>query len=316
MASGISIICFAASYAVSLALESTRLFFRARIRYPLVVGFAIAGWIAHSLFLGFRAEAQMESGLPLSSWLDWCLVAAWVLVGTFLLCALLKPHIATGLFLLPGVLVLIGLAHLLRDFPTFSQGTASRWWGMFHGFSLLLGTVAVITGFVAGVMYLVQSYRLKQKLPPRGGLELPSLEWLRSANERSLVVSSFLLLLGLVSGIILNLVQQTLPGGGTPWTDPVVWGSGILLLWLTIGLLFNGLYKPARQGKKVAYLTVANFLFLVMAISLAVMAQHASTVQEREKVDAGSRWSDDDERLVERLRAGMGTLQSRDPKVA
>ena len=291
MLSGISIICFAASYSVSFGLESTRLLFRARIRYPLVVSFGIAGWIAHSLFLAFRIRQQLDGGLPLSSWLDWCLVAAWVLVAIYLLSAFLNPRVATGLFLLPAVLILIGLARLLRDLPPFSQDAATRLWGMLHGLALLLGTVVVVAGFVAGVMYLVQAHRLKHKRPPRAGLELPSLEWLQRANERSLVYSSFLLVLGVGSGIILNFVKYARLNTGTPWTDPVVWGSGILLLWLTTSLLFKGLYKPARQGRKVAYLTVACFLFLVLAIGLALMARHASVVDQRPSNDLSRRQS-------------------------
>ncbi len=293
MLSEISIVCFAASYSVSLGLESTRLLFRTRIRYPLVVGFGIAGWIAHSLFLAFRIRQQLDGGLPLSSWLDWCLLAAWVLVAIYLLSALLNPRVATGLFLLPAVLILIGLARLLRDLPTFSQDESTRLWGMLHGLALLVGTVVVVAGFVAGVMYLVQAHRLKHKLPPRAGLELPSLEWLQRANERALVFSSFLLVLGVGSGIILNLVKHARLNTGTPWTDPVVWGSGILLLWLTAALLFKGLYKPARQGRKVAYLTVACFLFLMLAIGLALMAQHASVADQRLSTDLGRRQSVD-----------------------
>ena len=279
MFSGISILCFTASYVVSLVLETTRLFFRARARFVLVfmLGFAAAGLMAHTIFLGMRARREMADGLPLSSWFDWCLVLSWILVAGYLLLACNRPRVALGLFVLPLVLVLIGVAWALRELPPFTKDEATRGWGMLHGSSLLLGTVVVAMGFVAGLMYLVQSRRLKQKLSPRRGLELPSLEWLQAANAGCLVVSSCLLVLGLVSGVILNFVKSASQSQHTDWSDAVVWGSGFLLLWLVAALLFNRLYKPARQGKKVAYLTVASFIFVALAVGMALLARHAST---------------------------------------
>ena len=276
MLSGISILCFAASYTVSLVLEATRLLFRARARNIVMLAFAAAGFIAHTIFLGMQARAGLAAGHPLSSWYDWCLFAAWVLAAAYLVITFSHPRFALGVFLLPLVLALIGVAYLFEDVPAFSPDRATQMWGMFHGVALLLGTVGVAMGFVAGVMYLVQAYRLKQKLPPRSGLELPSLEWLQRANSLALLVSSFLIVLGLVAGTALNLVKHTSDASSTPWNDSVVWGSGILLLWLIAALLFNRLYKPAREGRKVAYLTVASFLFVILAISMALTAQHAS----------------------------------------
>jgi hypothetical protein len=63
-----------------------------------------------------------------------------------------------------------------------------------------------------------------------------------------------------------------------PWTDPVVWTSGILFVWLIIVLLFEFLYKPAQQGRKVAYLTLASFVFLGLVVGMVLIgpSEHAS----------------------------------------
>lgn len=67
--SGISIVCFVASYAVALGCEASRLVFRSGVRGMVMVGFAAAGLVAHTLFLGWRAVS--ESTVPLSSPFDW-----------------------------------------------------------------------------------------------------------------------------------------------------------------------------------------------------------------------------------------------------
>ena len=156
-------------------------------------------------------------------------------------------------------------------------------WGTIHGAFLLLGTVTVMIGFVAGLMYLMQAVRLKRKHLSSGGIQLPSLETLEHVNGRVVLASALMVGVGFLAGIILNLI-----GGKTqlPWTDPVVWSSGLMLGWLVAAALFNALYKPARHGRKVAYLTVANFVFLVISLGmlLLVNTQHGG----RYRADASS----------------------------
>jgi hypothetical protein len=124
-------------------------------------------------------------------------------------------------------------------------------------------------------MYLIQASRLKRKLPPRPGFRLPSLEWLQRFNRESLIVSTCLLALGLMSGVILNVIRPWDDGHRVSWTDPVVLSSGILFAWLTGVTIFEWLYKPARQGKKVAYLTLASFVFLGLALYFVLNGEHA-----------------------------------------
>jgi len=263
MISGISIVCFAASYGVALALEVSRLFFRISVRTAAAIGMASAGLIAHALYLGVQFHKVAAAESPLASWFHWCLVAAWVLAAVYIGLAVARPKTATGVFMLPLVLVLVAVAYPFQDTGPLPPGRASSYWGMIHGVTLLLGTAVVMLGFATGVMYLVQSYRLKHKLPPRQGLRLPSLEWLQRVNGRSTIVSTCLLGPGLLIGIVLNVGE-----GPLPWTDPVVCTSGLLLAWLLVVSLFELFYEPARRGAKVAYLTVASFIILALVVSI------------------------------------------------
>jgi ABC-type uncharacterized transport system permease subunit len=139
--------------------------------------------------------------------------------------------------------------------------------------TLLLGTVVVSLGFAAGVMYLVQDRRLRLKRPVSGRLRLPSLEWLDRVNGRALVVSALLLSLGVLSGVVLNTINHRRDAGAAfAWNDPVVWTSGLLLAWLVAVSVFGAVYKPARAGRKVAYLTLGSFAFLVMVLAVLLFA--------------------------------------------
>ncbi len=269
---GISVTCFSASYVVVLALEASRLWFRSGLRSLLLFTFAVLGLLAHTLYL--VNEAQRATGsAPLSSWRDWYLVAAWVLAAVYLYLAAMHPRQLLGMFLLPLVLGLIVTAHFLADNTPFAQGDALRVWATIHGLALLLGTVVVSLGFAAGLMYLIQDRRLRLKRPLSTGIRLPSLEWLDRVNGRAHVFSILLLSIGVLSGVVLNQIHHGRDAAAAfPWSDPVVWTSGLLLLWLIAASVFGAVYKPARNGRKVAYLTLASFAFLLMVLAVLLFA--------------------------------------------
>lgn len=269
MLSGVSITCFAASYAIAFLLEITRLFFRSGIRGAIMLGFAGAGLFAHTVFLAYRAADA--AGSPLSSKQEWYLIAAWLLVVVYLYLTSYHPEKTFGVFILPLVLALIGIGAWLADAQPFAREPASKVWGMIHGTSVLLATVSVLIGFAAGLMYLHQAYRLKRKLVPRQGLRLPSLEWLQRANSRAIVISMILFGIGILSGVILNLINYRHHANGLPWNDPFILSTLLMFVWLVLSSLIGLFYRPARQGQKVACLTVIAFVFLVMALGVGLL---------------------------------------------
>lgn len=267
--------CFVASYTVALLLELARLVLRSPARILGTLGFTAAGILAQTIYMALRTSSSPDQAPPLSGWFDWLLLVAWGVAIAYLLSSLRRPQAAYGVFMLPLVLVLIAIASLFRHAEPFPRGQAQYVWGMVHGLALMLGSVVVMLGFIAGLMYLVQSSRLKRKLPPQRGLKLPSLEWLQQATRRTLLFSSGLLAAGLLAGVVLNLLQRQ---GGMPWTDPVIWTSGILFVWLLVLLVFESVHKPAVQGRKVAYLTLASFVFLTLVLGMVLLgpSRHAS----------------------------------------
>src|SRR5688572_4861107 len=110
--SGISLICFGTSYLVTLALEVSRLFFRLPVRLVVMLAFAAMGLALHTIYLALRAQSAAGTGDPLSSWHDWFLMAAWILAAAYLILALTRPQTLVGLFMLPVVLGLVGVAAL------------------------------------------------------------------------------------------------------------------------------------------------------------------------------------------------------------
>lgn len=267
--SGISITCFAGSYSVALALELSRLLFRSGIRGAIMLGFAAAGLLAHTIYLYERAVSA--SGFPLSSEQDWYVVAAWILAALYLYLTAYYRDNAFGVFLLPLVLGLVATGAWLADPMPFTRRPAIFVWGLIHGVSLLLATVAVLVGFAAGLMYLAQDRRLKKKLPAPRGLKLPSLEWLRRTNSRAIGLAMLMLGVGILAGVILNMIYARSDNTPLRWNDPVVLGTMLMFGWLVVSGGVSALYRPVLEGRKVAYLTVLSFIFLICLLGVGFL---------------------------------------------
>ncbi len=270
--SGISVTCFVTSYFIALALELSRPWVSVPARRPFLLGFTIVGLTLHLLFLVLRAMPAGEGpavGL-LAGWFDWSLLLAWGLAACYLFLLLRRPQTSVGPFFLPPVLALIGMAMIFRDAAPFSRADAAGIWRSVHGLAMLLGAISVSLGFLAGLMYLAQSTKLKHKRAGTGGMRLPTLETLQKLNRRCLFFSTGALAVGLLSGTVMNLNRW----GYVDWTEPGILSSGVLLLWLLAATLFEWFYKPARQGRKVVYLTLASFVFLVLAMLGVLSSPH------------------------------------------
>ncbi len=265
MLAHVQVFCFLASYSLALLLEISRLWIRSGVRRVITLGLVVAGWIAHTAFL--YNSAVETSGSPLSSYRDWMLLAAWVLVLVYFYLAAFHPTTHFGIFFLPLVLGLVVTGWLTPKEYHFAR-EPSKILGTIHGITMLAAAVTVLFSFAAGLMYLWQAKRLKQKRPSSVALRLPSLEWLQTANARALVISMLLTGLAAGSGIVLNWLGARQGEPGVRWF--VMLGTLAMFAWLLLHVIIGAIYRPIREGRKVAYLTLVSFVFLVVALALAL----------------------------------------------
>ncbi len=269
---GISVTCFVGSYVVALALELTRSVLRVPGRGLLTIVFTLAGLFSHAVYLVVRAVqhgAGTEAGL-FAGWYDWSLLVAWGLAACYLVLYLRRPDTIVGFFLLPAILALVGLARLTQDWTPFSRAEATGFWLTAHALAMTVGAAAVLMGFIAGLMYLTKAWRLKGKHAGGSALRLPNLERLQLMNRHCLVVSTIAVGLGLFSGVVMNLNRW----GHVAWNEGGVILSGVLFVWLVVAMAFEFFYLPARQGRKIVYLTLASFGFLVLAMIAVLSSDH------------------------------------------
>lgn len=249
----IKVMCFAASYAVAFGLELWHLARPRPILHYLALAFGVAGLFAHFVYLIVQA-------VPLGSPTGSLLVLAFVLAIFYVGEAIHHQRIAWALFVLPVVLVLIGLAVLVEG----SADAPANWdnvWVVTHITLLLLAAVGVAIGFIASVMYLVQLRRLQAKLPPGQGLPLFSLERLELMNRRAILWSFPLLTAGLVIGVVLLISNGF---SLEDWLTPRI--LSIAGLWLVFVILLYLRYRVHVRGKQLAWLTLVAFPIFVLAL--------------------------------------------------
>jgi ABC-type uncharacterized transport system permease subunit len=270
----ISLLCIAGSYGLALLLELSRLVTRVPLRNGLIIAASAMGLFAHAVHLGIRARNSGIEGFGwLATWYDWSLLAALGLAIAYIAVTIRRPEATVGYFLLPPLLGLLLLARWVLDLPPFSRDEAVNAWRALHAAGMAAGVSAILLGLSAGLMYLVQSWRLKRKKVGTTALRLPPLDWIQALNRGCLITGMVALTIGLISGVIMNLNRS----GQVVWTEPGIVLSGVLVLWLLAATLFEFFYRPARRGRKFAYLMVANAGFLLLALYGVVGGSHVET---------------------------------------
>jgi ABC-type uncharacterized transport system permease subunit len=263
MPSGTLIFCSGVGYVIAFILEVIGLRQRLAWRPVALRAIGLYAVLAHTIYL--IKNATGAGALPIST-ADWLLWAAWLIGVVYFAALFYIPRSPTGIVLLPIALALMLSSHWASTEP-IASAQPQHIWGTIHGILLLAGTVSVCIGFLAGLMYLAQSYALKRARSSANGLRLPSLEWLGRVNSRSLALSALLIALGFISGILMSLAKHRGEATYALWTDPVVLSLAAMMLWLIAAEVFRLVYPAARQGRKVAYLTLASFVFLVIALA-------------------------------------------------
>jgi hypothetical protein len=266
----VTVACFLSSYLVAFGFEAAQLVKKNAASHWLALGMAVAGLTAQSIYLIVRSRTADMPPL-LSSTHDWLLVFAWLIVLLYVFVELLDRRVALGLFVIPLVLILVGLSRYVSDAPNPALVRAPwRGLGMFHASMLVLGMVGVLTSFLMSLMYLLQHRRLKTRRGEPEGLHMLSLARLSQINWWGVVLAVPLLTLGMATGVWLSYLSAGTEAPVTlqRWQFVV---SGVL--WLTMGALFLWLLTGrTHSGRIVAWRTMWACGFLLVTLLLLQLA--------------------------------------------
>ena len=270
----IAIRCFAASYAIALALELLQVLLGRRSLRIVSLIFGAAGLLAHTLYVIVHTVFYRELDVQPLSIADpqgSLLLLAWILAIFYIYGSAHYQRLAWGLFVLPIVLGLVILGVFFPSAPASGHEVDAIWvnilnlrgekfWGMLHGCLLLLAAVGVCIGGIASIMYLVQVRRLQAKLAPAQGMKMLSLERIESMNRRAVLWAFPFLTVGLLVGVALGLHRGDFFQN---WDLKTISGLG---LWVVFFVLLYLRYSVHVRGRQVAWWTLFAFAIMVMAM--------------------------------------------------
>ncbi len=237
---------------------------------------------------------------------DWYFGVAWGLTAVCLAWMAFRPAFPFAALFLPLVLILLGVGFFLADPVPFERGAASKVWGVVHGVSLMGATLCILVAIVAGSVYLWQVRRVKKGIVGFTRIRPPSLEWLQKANAHAVLAAIGCLSLGILSGIVLNAIAGESGDSALPWNDPVVVSTFAMFAWLSGTVLLGCVYRPLREGRKVAYFTFLSFVFLVLALALMLSGwtQHGKDRRAPQAPASRSSWISSPAGIADFVRIG------------
>jgi ABC-type transport system involved in cytochrome c biogenesis permease subunit len=256
---GITHVCFGLSYLLALGLELAQQARPSRALRVAGLVFGFAGLVTHTIFLVVHQPSPASAYGSL-------LLLAWVIAVFYLYASLHERTRSWALFGLPLVLILVGLSALSygRSDAEGSWFAGEHFWGAVHGILVLAASVGITVAFLASVMYLVQSRRLRMKRSPVGGVRLLSLERLETMHRRAINLAFPLLTVGLLLGAI----RAPLTGADVgAWTDAKILGT--VGLWVVALLLLVLRYAAHLPPRRLALLTVAAFGLMLVTLVAA-----------------------------------------------
>jgi ABC-type uncharacterized transport system permease subunit len=227
-----------------------------RLLMPLVVAAAAldAG------MLGLRAV--FIGAVPLTGLFESLLMLALVLGVLFLL---LRPALAQVWFGSVMVWVIFGMilvAVLVAQPAARPDALAATPWALAHATAMILASASIMFAAANSVLYLLGSYRLKQKQIVLVLGRIPNMETLARMNGLGVRVGFVLLLLGVISGLCLAFLHG--PGIAQWLMDGKV--ICIIAAWGLLGaiLILDRLHR--LKVKVRAYATLVAFGLLLIAI--------------------------------------------------
>lgn len=185
---------------------------------------------------------------------------AWVLIFVYSVGELTTENQAAGLFVVPVVFLLVGLALVLPKpgpaEPALGGLPASLiFW---HVSVTLLGYIFFMFGFITGAMYLALDHLLRRKTFHPVYYRLPSLETLDIWSYRFIATGFPLLSLGLLLGMLFAQLA---------WAE--VWGMDPKVIWTVLTWLVYAGYLLMRRfygwgGRRAAWWSIAGFLGIIV----------------------------------------------------
>jgi len=249
----------AALYTASLACYLRKLFAEGKWAGRAATMLLAAGLATH--YLALLERAFSIHSVPYQDLYGSTSLLAWFLVLTYLALELIHGERAMGAFVLPLVLLLLGLDFVVA--PQAAPRAPARG-SIFalHVTSNILAYSAFTLSFVYSVVYLVQDRLLRGRRPVAMMWRLPPLEDLEQMTRSGVWVG----LAGLVVGISFGMIVDRRLTGALLQPDPKVVISFLILGFYVVYLSLSR--SPAWRGARASVVCVVSYCAVIFSYTV------------------------------------------------
>src|SRR5258706_5847906 len=245
-------------YAAGTLLALTTLFARDHRPQLMALGFMIAGFVSHTVWIAgicIRTHHPPLTNLPeASAFMSWTLFAV-----ELVLFIRYRVH-AASFFVYPLVLMLATVAAVVREpFAKMPQALRSNLFTA-HIFFSTVGVAALFIGLAFTLLAFLQDRSLKRK--QRGALWewIPSLNICERLSYRSLAIGFSIYTLGLLFGILWQYRTSA------ELLDLRVKQIGALVAWVLFAALLQTYISGAYRARRTMLISACAFVATLVAI--------------------------------------------------
>jgi ABC-type uncharacterized transport system permease subunit len=245
-------------YAAGTIVALASLFLRAVRLQHAGLGLMIAGFVAHTVWIGticVRTHHPPLTNLPeAASFVGWTLF-----IVELVLFLRYRVH-AASFFVYPLVLMLLTISAVVREpFATIDPSLRSS---LFTAHVLLsaIGVAALLIGLAFTMLALAQDRALKSKR--RGALWewIPSLDVCRTLSYRALAIGFTIYTAGLLAGILWSYRTNA-------WlVDFRVKQIGAIVAWILFAVLLQSFITDSIRARRTVVISVSAFVATLVAI--------------------------------------------------
>jgi len=248
-----------ALYAAGTLVAFGSLFTREKSTQNLALGFMIAGWVAHTVWIGTICVRTHHP--PLTNLPEAAAFMGWTLFGVELVLFIKYRVQAASFFVYPLVLILATISAVVREpFAQMDPALRSR---LFTAHVLLstVGVAALLVGLCFTLLAFLQDRSLKMKT--RGPLWdwIPSLSVCKMVGYRALAIGFSVYTLGILSGIMWSYRTTA------EFMDLRVKQVSAIVAWILFATLLQSYISGgAYRSRRVVFVSAGAFVAVVVAI--------------------------------------------------
>jgi ABC-type uncharacterized transport system permease subunit len=245
-------------YTLGTLLAFGTLFWRERRPQLIALGFMIAGFVSHTIWIG---EICVRTGHPpLTNLPEASAFMAWTVFAVELALFVRYRVHAASFFVYPLVLMLATIAAVVKEpFAQMAPGLRSNLFTAHILFSTI-GVAALFIGLAFTALAFLQDRSLKNK--QRGALWdwIPSLNICRQLSYRALAIGFSIYTLGLLCGILWSYRTTT------ELMDPRLKQIAAVVAWVLFAVLLQSYTTGTYRARRTMLVSACAFVATLVAI--------------------------------------------------